>query len=477
MKTIKKIKEKSTLYSYWVDTKYKTKIIVILLLLNLSACKKLAEVNAPPNLLTSNEVFNNDQTATSAVLGIYAKMMAGGTNITNSAASAYTGLSSDELRYIPVTNANITQFFSNDILSTNSIISSNFWNFGYQTIYQANSCIGAIKESKALTLATQNQLLGECELTRAFVYFYMVNIFGGVPLVTGTDYVTNSTLPRASSDAIYKQIIADLTDAQRLLNENYPEGDKLRPNKWAATALLARVYLYQRNWQQAQSMADLVINSGTYSLESDANNVFSTTSNEAIWQMTSVVSGVPTPDGQIFLPSSTTVKPNFALTDNLLNAFEPGDKRKVDWVKSNNVSGQNYSYPFKYQVRSSVANEFTQYYTIMRLAEQYLIRAESNVYLNKLTDAKADLNIVRSRAGLANTTATTSQDIITAIQNERRIEFFAEWGDRWFNLKRTATADSVLQSEKVSWKSTDALYPIPQSQIQSNSALKQNPGY
>ncbi len=159
----------------------------------------------------------------------------------------------------------------------------------------------------------------------------------------------------------------------------------------------------------------------------------------------------------------------------MLNAFEPGDLRKAKWLNSTVIGGQIYFYPFKYKIRSG--RPVTEYYMVLRLAEQYLIRAEAEAKLNDLSDAIADLNIVRSRAGLPNTSATTQAQLLAAIKHERQVELFCEWGSRWFDLKRTGDIDAVLGAEKTGWSSTDSLYPIPFSEIQANPFLTQNTGY
>lgn len=453
-------------------------LFTMVIFLCFCGCKKLVTVDTPANLLTSDKIFESDNTATSAVLGIYTKMMAGGTNITNSAMSAYAGIYSDELKYIPTTSANITQFNNSQLNAANTILATNYWNFAYTAIYQVNSCLNGLTSSTSLTPSVKQQLYGECKLSRAYIYFYLVNLFGDVPIVTGTDYSVNASLPRSSVSDVNNLIVADLIDAIANLTESYPESDKLRPNKWAATALLAREYLYLKQWGQAQAKASLVINSTAYSLESDPNNVFLTSSKEALWQMSSVVTGYPTPDGQLFVPSSTTVKPNYILTSQLLSAFETGDKRASEWISSNKVSGVSYSYPYKYKVRYSTVTPYTQYYMTLRLAEQYLIRAEAEAEQNNTAACITDLNVIRARAGLTGLSATLDQNAcLAAVAQENRIEFFAEWGHRWLDLKRTGQATQILSSLKSGWQATAVLFPVPQSQILLNSSLTQNPGY
>jgi hypothetical protein len=162
-----------------------------------------------------------------------------------------------------------------------------------------------------------------------------------------------------------------------------------------------------------------------------------------------------------------------------LNAFEVGDKRKASWVISGTQDGQPWSHPFKYKSTSS-DTVLTEYYTVFRLAEQHLVRAEARAKLGKLTaanSAESDINIIRDRAGLGPTTAQTKEELLAAVAQERRVELFSEWGHRWFDLKRTGKADEVLSLIKPGWQPEDKLYPIPYDERQLNPNLTQNPHY
>jgi len=115
---------------------------------------------------------------------------------------------------------------------------------------------------------------------------------------------------------------------------------------------------------------------------------------------------------------------------------------------------------------------------VLRLAEQYLIRAEARVRQNDLVGAIQDLNVVRARAGLPDLSSGVSQDLIlAAVIQERRVELFAEWGHRWSDLIRWGQADSVLSMEKPKWTANAKLYPLPLVDIQRNGNLRQNDGY
>ena len=115
---------------------------------------------------------------------------------------------------------------------------------------------------------------------------------------------------------------------------------------------------------------------------------------------------------------------------------------------------------------------------VLRLAEQYLIRAEARAQQNNISGSQSDLNLIRNRAGLVNTAANDKTALLTAIEHERQVELFTEWGHRWLDLKRTNRADAVLGPIKApNWQPTDMLYPIPQTQIANDPNVHQNPGY
>ncbi len=129
-----------------------------------------------------------------------------------------------------------------------------------------------------------------------------------------------------------------------------------------------------------------------------------------------------------------------------------------------------------------IGGEATEFYTPLRLAEQYLIRAEAAANgAAALTSAIDDLNTIRFRAGLTDLPDNLSQqDVLAAIEKERRLELFIEWGHRWFDLKRTGKAVPVLSqmSAKQPWAGDyQLLYPIPITEITNNRNLAPNPGY
>jgi hypothetical protein len=362
-------------------------------------------------------------------------------------------------------------------------------------VFKCNAAIEGLSKSQSLTPAVKTQLLGEAKFLRAFFYFYAVNLYGDLPLELSTNPNITASLPRSPKEKIYEQIVTDLKDAQSLLSSSFLNAtllngspERVRPTKWAATALLARTYLYMGQWSNAEAEAASVIaNTGLFSLP-PLNAVFLKNSKEGIWELQPVSSNMNTNDGMTFVLPSTgpnTSRNPVYLSSQQLAAFEPGDLRRKggNWVDSVIAGGKTYFYPAKYKATTTSNAVFTEYQVMLRLGEQYLIRAEARAKQNNFGGAKDDLNTIRTRAGLGNTTANDQPSLLTAILKERQVELFTELGQRWLDLKRLGKIDEVmtmvtpLKANGAAWKSYQQLYPILFSDIQMNPKLVQNSGY
>jgi hypothetical protein len=435
---------------------------------------------SPPTQISETDQYADSASAMSAIAWVYS--YSGGTTSgfawTNAELVSATALSSDELLRPQPSDANMVQFYNYTLTGVNSE-AANVWSEPYTSLYTVNDVLSHMNNATNLSASFKTEITAEMKVVRAFYYFNLVNLYGGVPIVTGIDYTVNATLPRASADSVYGQIISDLTSARQDLSVTYPSSGHVRPNQYVADALLAKVYLYRQDWQDAYNMANTVIGSGNYSLVSDPNQVFLDGSTEAIWQLPAAGSYYVTGDALAFIPYSTGTIPSYIATSWLLNAFEPGDLRRQSWLEQTIINGDTMYFPYKYKNYQPATATTTEDYMILRLAEQYLIRAEASAELGNGSAALADLNLIRARAGLAPSTADPSNQtaVLNAILHERQVELFAEWGNRWFDLKRTGMAATVLAAEKSSFPTNAELYPIPQTQLQNDANLKQNPGY
>lgn len=460
-------------------------VCVVILMIIGAGCKKFIEIDPPVLTPESNEVYNNDGTAAAALTGVYARMIAGNAFSSGSGSlSLKAGLSADELSNFS-TDLDITQFYTNRLLNTNAT----FWNELYPYIYTANSAIEGLTAAQKVRPAIKQQLLGEAKFIRAFFYFYLVNLYGEVPLITSTDYNINAKAKKAPVEEVYGQIISDLNDAVNQLSTSYLGADaftisteRTRPIKWAAAALLARAYLYKGDWLHAETTATSVINNAElYELLPDLNQVFLKNSKEAIWQLQPIAPGYNTYDANTFVLTAFPGRRQPAvLSSFLMGSFQTRDLRFINWTKDTVIDGTTYTYPFKYKVYGN-GLPLTEYLMVLRLPEQYLIRSEARAQQNNLAGAQADLNIIRNRAGLSNTNATTKTAIASAILQERRVELFTEWGHRWLDIKRTGMVNGIMSTvtplKGGTWNPDWQLYPIPLTEIQKDPNLTQNHGY
>lgn len=437
------------------------------------SCKKYVELGPPPTQTVLADVFKTDATATSAILALYSQGNSGMTALVLNY-SVCPGMSADDVQY-NTANTLYDEFETNAInAATNSLNENSLWGAAYGVIKNANNAVVGLTASQTLTPSVKNQLLGEAKFARAYAFFYLVNMYGDVPmpLKADADFIENATLPRTPAAQVWAQIIADLTDAVNLLPATYVGTFRARINKWAAATLLARAYLYTKDYAKAEAQATTVIASGSYSLPVPAN-AFVNTSNEIILQIANTT-GVSI-FGANYLAAAGTI-PAYSLYDTLYNSFEATDLRKTNWAGVTTVSGKNYHFINKYKVRTGTGAEYN---ITLRFAELYLIRGEARAQQANITGAKADIDVVRARAGLgALSTSITQAQLLLAIEQERKAELFGEWGHRWFDLKRTNRADAVIGGLKpATWQPTDVLYPIPENQRLANPGLTQNPGY
>lgn len=459
--------------------------IVVLTLSTVTGCKKFVEIDPPVTQLVTQSVFSDNASATSAQLAIFTQM---GKNSEFEKMTANNGLLADEF-----TTINSVQLLAYRN-SLTAAAGTGPWSAAYNYIYQENAILGALKGNSSLSPLVVKQLEGEALFIRAFWTFYLTNCFGAVPLVTTTQYTTNEQISRSPRSTIYQQILNDLHAAQGLLSSNFVDGsdttvttERVRPTVWAATALLARVYLYLDNWSGADSAASAVIgNQPMFHLDS-LNGVFLKNSPEAIWDLAVPLpaSSGWNPGAYFILKSAPSGNLSIALNSPLLQSFESGDRRRTSWIDSVSAGSKVYYFPYKYKVSQfNFSGTVTEYTVMLRLAEQYLIRAEALAQEGNLTAAAADLNTVRSRAGLGTVTATTQSALLSANLHERQVELFAEWGHRWFDLIRTGSADSIMgiitpfkTIGTVQWNDNDTLYPVPNSERLLDVNLSQNVGY
>jgi hypothetical protein len=311
--------------------------------------------------------------------------------------------------------------------------------------------------------------VGEAYFIRALSYFDLARTWGGVPLIKEptNNSSDNQGIARSSLAETYALVLSDLNQAEQLLPATT---DRYRATQKTAWALKSRYYLYQGNWTKAEEFATKIISDvANYKLPTPYNSFFA---NNARGTQESVF--------EIFYNGTTEVNahrnqwqpqtnggtrqwaPNDAFIA-LVNDPLIGGNRNTLVAKDN----QNRWYGNLYYRNPSSDPSF-----VIRVAELFLIRAEARAHQDNLPGASADLDAVRIRAGLTGSTAATKDEILLAIENERRIEFALE-PHRWFDLVRTNRAQAVLGITDT----RKLVLPLPAQQILLDDALDQNDGY
>lgn len=451
---------------------YKIRWCAYCMLTCLCACDDFVRIEPPRTDLVRSTIFESNETAEAAMADIYYQLATSGfASGTGSSISFYGALCADEMiNYRTDAVLELTQINNNSLEASNELL-ARLWSDLYNTVYKTNAMIEGLNEVNKITLGIRNRLEGEARFVRAFAFFYLTNLWGDVPLTLTTNYQINDNLRRTPEQEVYQQIILDLETAKKILPSDYSfsANERVRASAMAASALLARTYLFTGEWANAEIEASAIIENELYQLEPALSNVYRTTSKEAIFQLWSRDS----PNEWVTFLVHPLIGPvSGALQKEFVDSFETSDQRATIWIGNVSYQGETYSHSTKY---ASPAAPPEDYSTVLRLAEQYLIRAEARTQLNKILDAQEDLNRIRFRAGLANTSASDKATLLLAVEQERKSEFFAEWGHRWFDLKRTGRADVILGPIKEEWNSNDILFPIPEIQLINNPSLTQNP--
>jgi len=448
------------------------------------SCEDFVDLETPNYKLDSEAVFNNDATAQSALNGIFNQLF--NSNLINGGPQSVTfigALSADNFS-LTNTTQEVIEYYQNNVTPANSYNLS-LWSSGYNMIYMVNSMLSGIEDNPNLSQALKNKMEGNGKFIRGLTYFYLVNLYGDVPLILNTDYKENALASRTPSEIVYNQILDDLENAEILLQEDYPDNNRARPNKYAVMALLARVHLYLGNWEEAENYSSQVIAASSYyEMLNDPNQVFLTNSREAIWQISPLGWGnsfTHTREGNLFIKNATANTP-VVLSEDFLNSFQKSeDKRYMEWVATFIAAEDTLHFPYKYKIQYDASGQAPlENSMVLRLAEQYLIRAEARTKLGEFTNAIADINKIRTRAeiaGIEYQALITENELLEIILSERRRELFSEWGHRWFDLQRFGKPEILLEKENSNWATTSLLLPIPSSERMKNPNLGQNPGY
>ena len=388
------------------------------------------------------------------------------------------------------------------------------WSNIYNAISKANLVIERVDVIADITLSEERrrQIKGEALFLRAYHYFTLVKMWGGVPLITNTIVSANPenvNIPRATVQEVYDQIIADLETAANLLPQVYGNDasiNKARATEGAANALAAKVIMQSPNPDYNKALQHIIAveNSAANYRLIDYNQLFdgnNYNNAESILEVQYLGGNEGNYGPQLLLPPSITgdawrkfVTPSV----NVVNAFDnEGDNiRKnasilfetVNWTDEywGNATGSSIPFGYKMKNANGFASADRQY--LLRLGDILLLKAEVLTELGQINDAVIEVNKIRNRVSLPNLTQQqqASQAILKeTILKERRLELFLE-GHRWDDLVRhkkiVANMNNLIEIDlrtgnPVRYNMTEAkiLLPIPQQELDRNPALTQNP--
>jgi hypothetical protein len=433
----------------------------ILILLTITSACDVLDVKPQSSILAS-EAFKDKKGIEKGVLGAYTSFQ----NLSYYGRTflIFSDLAADNLDHpSDATALEYAQVDNNAILPENGSIDG-IWTSLYESINIANNVIVRIPSIPDMTQEEKEKALGELLFIRALDHFNLVNYFGAVPIKTEPTVGTaDLDIPRSDPADVYQQIIDDLTFAEAHLPAS---GVKVRASKYAASALLARAYLYKGDYALAVTKATDVIDNGGYSLIG-YSDIFTDGSGESIFEI-DFTDLNRNRIAEYNFPKSLNGRREVAPSASLLDAYEVGDARYDQTIAFEGT----LPYSIKYDDLSIGADNVI----VIRLAEMFLIRGEARARLGgDILLIQDDVNMIRSRASLPDTGAGTHEELLRAIEDERRVEFAFE-GQRWFDLVRTGRALEILNNVN---SANQTLFPIPLEEIQTNKSpgMQQNAGY
>lgn len=460
------------------------------------------DVDQTESISTSDvELFNNDAGAAQFVTAIYNKFL--NWDMTSFGWIGLSSITSDDADKGSSAGDTGTDKDVLDALTYNASNPSAESTFiaNYDGINRCNQALNILPKLDKVDAALRNRLAGEAKFLRAFMYFTLVKCYGGVPIVDhlpvpGSDSDRIMQLTRKTPAEVYAFIEADLNDAIAALPEKgaYGANEKSRASKGAAYALLAKVSLYQKKWQQVIDNANKVTG---YSIVSDYASMYRASGkfdSESIFEI--YAQGAVPAKGIEGYSNTQGARGTGGWgwgfntpSQSLVNAYEAGDVRKAATIIfrgqtlydgrliPTTVENERYNYK-AYSSLYTSAWETDVDIKYLRYAEVLLMKAEALNELGQTSDAIPLLNQIRNRAGLGNTPAVSQADVRIAIWKERRVEMAFEH-DRFFDLVRTGQAKAAFAVDgKTFTEGKNELFPIPASFIkQANGLSAQNPGY
>jgi len=380
------------------------------------------------------------------------------------------------------------------------------WKEFYQGVYRANLVIQNIP-SIDMDATVRERLVAEAKFLRAWFYFQLVKTFGAVPLITTIPTPDQYCQPKAAIEACWAQIEKDLTEAAGVLPEKsaYGSTDMGRATRGGANALLAKAYIFQAKWAQAQSSAAKVIDSKEYDLEKNYTDIFTLkhqNGTESVFEIQHLY--IPTSlYGDLNEGQETSIYQGGRKasgftgwgfncpTQDFVNEFENNDPRlKATVVFNGDIIYENTpwqqkadnsmsptkmgarKYLLEYQATIPDISNSPANWRAIRFADVLLFHAEASNEVGDDSAALKSLNRVRSRVSMPEVTTTNQDSLRQAIWHERRVELGME-GQRFFDVVRQGRASKVLGKNGFI-KGQHEYLPLPQLELGVCDKLKQN---
>jgi len=479
--------------------------LTLLLVVAPTACNDLL-TEQPKDRISTDAFYQTAADAKAAIAATYRPLSTGslwGTNL-QWALNAAT----DESRVGPEEeNPNIVALTQLTWTTTNPYIagstaSGGVWAGLYQMITRANLVIEKVP-GIAMDETQKNQIVAEAKFLRALGYFYLVRLYGDVPLVLTSEEQLALGARTPSAD-VFTQIVKDATEAEGVLPATWATADKGRATKASAEALLTEQYIWRKDWGNAATNAKKIIDSGIYGLQANYINAFlpnSQNRNEEVFAaQSSSVTGAPAIDiaaweyPRNMNPNSNGGWGTWQPLQSFIDTYPVGDYRKdVSFFTSGlDPSGALVTFlPHVYKFRPTARpGQQDVNWPIYRYADVLLMYAEALNEQGQTAAALPYVNMIRARArngtGAQNRAAPADlagldqAGLRTALFSERQWELAYE-GKRWFDLVRQGFAVFQAAVSKdptaTNIQATRMLWPIPQAQIDLNPLLTQNPGY
>lgn len=474
-------------------------IITGLMFLTLVACSDNEFLDIQPSKETTEQALSSPTAATELVNAIYNKFLNW-----NESSFAWNGVSSmttdDADKGSDPGDTGGDKDLMDALTFTSTSLSFNeVWEANYQGIARANQALNFLPDLD-IDEDLRTRLIGESKFLRAVFYFRLVNMFGGVPLIDGVPDIQNqddinAANTRVTKEEIYAFIMSDLSVAAESLPISYTGANLGRATRGAALTLLAKVNMYQGNWQQVLDLTNQVMGLG-YSLTTEYEDIWKEIGENNSESIFEIQGRGETPNKGVegyFVTQGARGAGGWGWgfntpSEDLANSYEEGDKRKdatiifrgeTLWdglLVPETVSNPRYNQKAYVSKTMESFNggdwESNKNIRVLRYAEVLLMNAEAAV--NTGGDALTPLNIVRNRAGLESLDNVSLMDV----WKERRAELAFEH-DRYFDLVRQGRAGEVLRAHGKNFvDGKHELFPIPQAQIDlSKGELIQNPEY